>query len=107
MIRFVLKLAVFSLFCTIQIASGGPNLFFDLTTLGAGACVVLALQSLEPPLGRSLNYWDEALVFWLISHLASRISARAFLGLVDAKGLIGTRLAGFGQWWTACTMQQS
>lgn len=73
MIRFVLKLAVFSLFCTIQIASGGPNLFFDLTTLGAGACVVLALQSLEPPLGRSLNYWDEALCFWLISHLGKSI----------------------------------
>jgi hypothetical protein len=72
-IRFVLKLAVFSLFCGIQIASGGPNLFFDLTTLTAGACVVLALQSLEPPLGRSLNYWDEALVFWLISHLGNGI----------------------------------
>ena len=73
MIRFVLKLAVFSLFCGVQIASGGPNLFFELTTLAAGACVVLALQSLEPPLGRSLNYWDEALVFWLISHLGTSI----------------------------------
>ena len=73
MIRFVLKLAVFSLFCGVQIASGGPNLFFDLTTLAAGACVVLALQSLETPLGRSLNYWDEALVFWLISHLGKSI----------------------------------
>jgi hypothetical protein len=72
-IRFVLKLAVFSLFCGVQIASGGPNLFFDLTTLAAGACVVLALQSLEPPLGRSLNYWDEALVFWLVSHLGKGI----------------------------------
>ena len=72
-IRFVLKLAVFSLFCGVQIASGGPNLFFDLTTLAAGACVVLALQSLEPPLGPSLNYWDEALVFWLISHLGNGI----------------------------------
>ena len=72
-IRFVLKLAVFSLFCGVQIASGGPNLFFDLTTLAAGACVVLALQSLETPLGRSLNYWDEALVFWLISHLGKGI----------------------------------
>jgi hypothetical protein len=72
-IRFVLKLAVFSLFCAIQIASGGPNLFFHLTTLAAGACVVLALQSLEPPLARSLNYWDEALVFWLISHLGKSI----------------------------------
>jgi hypothetical protein len=72
-IRFMLKLAVFSLFCGVQIASGGPNLFFDLTTLAAGACVVLALQSLEPPLGRSLNYWDEALVFWLVSHLGKGI----------------------------------
>jgi hypothetical protein len=72
-IRFVLKLAVFSLFCGIQIASGGPNLFFDLTTLAAGACVVLALQSLEPPLGRSLNYWDEAVLFWLISHFGKSI----------------------------------
>lgn len=72
-IRFVLKLAVFSLFCGVQIASGGPNLFFDLTTLAAGACVVLALQSLEPPIGRSFNYWDEALVFWLISHLGKGV----------------------------------
>ena len=72
-VRFVLKLTVFSLFCAIQIASGGPNLFFHWTTLAAGACVVLALQSLEPPLGRSLNYWDEALVFWLISHLGKGI----------------------------------
>jgi hypothetical protein len=72
-IRFMLKLTVFSLFCGVQIASGGPNLFFDLTTLAAGACVVLALQSLEPPLGRSLNYWDEALVFWLVSHLGKGI----------------------------------
>ena len=73
MIRFVHKLAVFTLFCGVQIASGGPNLFFDLTALAAGACVVLALQSLEPPLGRSLNYWDEALCFWLISHLGKGI----------------------------------
>jgi hypothetical protein len=72
-IRFALKLAAFSLVCGVQIASGGPNLFFDLTTLAAGACVVLALQSLEPPLGRSLNYWDEAVVFWLISHLGNGI----------------------------------
>jgi hypothetical protein len=72
-VRFALKLAVFSLFCGVQIASGGPNLFFDLTTLAAGACMVLALQSLEAPLGRSLNYWDEALVFWLISHLGKSI----------------------------------
>jgi hypothetical protein len=31
--------------------------------------VVLAVQSLEPLLGRSLNYRDEALVFWLNVHL--------------------------------------
>jgi hypothetical protein len=40
-IRFGLKLAVFLIVCSVQIASGGPNLFFDLTTLTAGACVVL------------------------------------------------------------------
>jgi hypothetical protein len=73
MIRFVLKLAVFSLFCGVQIASGGPNVFFGLTALAAGACVVLALQARELPLGRTLNYWDEALVFWLISHLGNGI----------------------------------
>ncbi len=36
-IRFALKLAVFTLFCGVQIASGGPNLFFDLTMLAAGS----------------------------------------------------------------------
>jgi hypothetical protein len=69
MIRFALKLAVFSLFCAIQIASGGPNLFFDFITLTAGASVLLALQCREIPLARSLNHWDEALCFGLISHL--------------------------------------
>jgi hypothetical protein len=68
-IRFALKLAVFSLVGAIQIASGGPNLFFDFTTLTAGASVVLALQCRELPLARSLNHWDEALCFGLISHL--------------------------------------
>jgi hypothetical protein len=72
-IRFVLKLAVFWLVCAIQIASGGPNLFFDLTTLTAGASVVLALQSRELPLARSLNHWDEALCFGLISHLGKSL----------------------------------
>ncbi|QRM34428.1 hypothetical protein [Microvirga sp. VF16] len=67
--RFLLKLAIFSLICSIQIASGGPNVFFNLTALAAGACIVLALRSRELPLGRSLNYWDEALVVGLISHL--------------------------------------
>jgi hypothetical protein len=73
MIRFVLKLAVFSLFCAIQIASGGPNLFFELAALAAGACVVLGLQARELPLGRTLSYWDEAICFWLISHLGKGI----------------------------------
>jgi hypothetical protein len=72
-IRFVLKLAVFSLFCAIQIASGGPNLFFDLLVPAAGACVVLGLQAREYPLGGTLNYWDEAVCFWLISHLGKSI----------------------------------
>jgi hypothetical protein len=53
--RFLLKLAIFSFFCSIQIGSGGPNVFFDLTALAAGACNVLALRSRELPLGRSLN----------------------------------------------------
>jgi hypothetical protein len=52
-----------------QVASGGPNLFFDLTILAAGASVVLALQSREFLLAKSLNHWDEAALFWLISHL--------------------------------------
>ena len=73
MIRFVPKLAVFSLFCTIQIASGGPNLFLDLAALAAGACVVLGLQAHGLPLGQTLNYWDEALCFWLNSHLGKDI----------------------------------
>jgi hypothetical protein len=70
-IRFGLKLAVFLLVCSIQIASGGPNLLFDFTTLTAGACVVLALQSRELPFARSLNHWDEALCFGAISHLGN------------------------------------
>jgi hypothetical protein len=70
-IRFSLKLAVFLIVCSIQIASGGPNLFFDLTSLTAGASAVIALRSRELPLARSLNYWDEALCFGLISHLSN------------------------------------
>jgi hypothetical protein len=68
-VRFCLKLGVFSIVCGIQMASGGANLFFDLTFLAASLCVVLAVQSCERPLGRCLNHWDEALVFGLISHL--------------------------------------
>jgi hypothetical protein len=44
MIRFVLKLAVFSLFCAIQIASGGPNLFFELAALAAGLALSLGFR---------------------------------------------------------------
>ncbi|KLK90311.1 hypothetical protein AA309_26375 [Microvirga vignae] len=71
--RFGLKLVVFLIVCSVQIASGGPNLFFDFTTLTAGACVVVALQSREIPLARSLNHWDEALVSGLISHLGKGV----------------------------------
>jgi hypothetical protein len=71
--RFLLKLAIFLLICSTQIASGGPNLFFDIAILAAGACIVLALHSRELPLDRSLNYWDEALVFGLISHLGETL----------------------------------
>jgi hypothetical protein len=36
-------------------------------------CVVLALKNLEFPLTRSLNCWDEALCFGLISHLGKGV----------------------------------
>ena len=68
-VRFSLKLAVFSAVCWLQIALGGPNLFFDLTFLAAVLCIVLAVHARERPLGQCLDYWDEALVFGLISHL--------------------------------------
>ena len=68
-IRSCLKLALFSIICILQVASGGPNLFFELTALAALLCLILAVRGRERPIGRSLNYWDEALVFGLISQL--------------------------------------
>jgi hypothetical protein len=68
-VRFGLKLALFALVCGFQIASGGPNLFFDLTALAALLCVILAVRAREHPTGRSLTQWDEAVVFGLISQL--------------------------------------
>jgi hypothetical protein len=60
---------LFALVCGFQVASGGPNLFFDLTALAALLCVILAVRAWEHPTGRSLTYWDEAVVFGLISQL--------------------------------------
>ena len=68
-VRFGLKLALFALVCGVQVASGGPNLFFDLTALAALLCVILAMCAREHPTGRSLTYWDEAVVFGLISQI--------------------------------------
>ena len=68
-VRFGLKLAVFSFVCGFQVASGGPNLFFDLAFLAALLSLVLAVHARERPMVGSLNHWDEALVFGLVSHL--------------------------------------
>jgi hypothetical protein len=72
-IRFCLRLIVFSVVCGFQVALGYPSFFFSLTSLAAMLCVALALHHREFPLGRSLNHWDEALCFWLISHLGQEI----------------------------------
>jgi hypothetical protein len=68
-VRFGLKLAVFAFVCGLQVASGGPNLFFDLTFLAALLSIILAVHARERPMGRFLNHWDEALVFGLASRL--------------------------------------
>jgi len=68
-VRFGLKLAVFSFVCGFQVVSGGPNLFFDLAFLAALLSIVLALHARERPMGRVLNHWDEALVFGWVSCL--------------------------------------
>jgi len=68
-VRFGLKLAAFSFVCGVQVASGGPNLFFDLAFLAALMSIVLAVHARERPLGRFLNHWDEALVFGWVSWL--------------------------------------
>ena len=68
-VRFCLKLVLFSIVCMFQVASGGPNLFFEVTALAALFCLILAVLGHEGPISRSLNYWDEAFVFGLISQL--------------------------------------
>lgn len=68
-VRFSLKLAVFLIICGLQTSSGGPNPFFEVTALAAVLCMVLALHARERPMGTSLNYWDEAVVFGLVSCL--------------------------------------
>ncbi|WP_262270438.1 hypothetical protein [Microvirga yunnanensis] len=67
--RFGLKLAVFAFVCGFQVASGGPNLFFDLAFLAALLSIIIALHARERPLGRFLDHWDEALVFGWVSCL--------------------------------------
>ena len=67
-VRFSLKLAVFLIICGLQTRSGGPNPFFEVTAF-AVLCLVLALYARERPLGPSLNYWDEAVVFGLVSRV--------------------------------------
>ncbi|MGF9761672.1 hypothetical protein AAII07_41430 [Microvirga sp. 0TCS3.31] len=52
-----------------QVASGGPNLFFEVTALAALLCLILAVRDHERPISGSLNHWDEAFVFGLISQL--------------------------------------
>jgi hypothetical protein len=68
-VRFSLKLAVFLIICGLQMGSGDPNPFFEVTALAAVLCVVLALHARERPMGPALNYWDEAVVFGLVSRL--------------------------------------
>jgi hypothetical protein len=68
-IRSCLKLALFSIICMFQVASGGPSLFFEVTTLAALLCLILAVRGHERPIRRSLNYWGDAIVFGLISQL--------------------------------------
>jgi hypothetical protein len=60
---------LFSIICMFQVASGGPNLFSELAALAALLCLILAVRDHERPISRSLNYWDEAFVFGLISQL--------------------------------------
>ncbi|QRM34382.1 hypothetical protein [Microvirga sp. VF16] len=70
-VRFGLKLAVFLIICGLQTGSGGPTLFFEVAALAAVLCIVLALHARERPMDTSLNYWDEAVVFGLVSRLGS------------------------------------
>jgi hypothetical protein len=72
-IRFCLKVVVFLVVSSFQTTFGHPSFFFRLTQLAAMLCVALALRAREFPFGRSLNHWDEALCFGLISHLGLAI----------------------------------
>jgi hypothetical protein len=69
LVRFCLKLMVILLIGMLQVALGHPNVFFDLAWLSGGLCVALAVYNRERPFDRSLNYWDEACWFGLVSAL--------------------------------------
>jgi len=67
LVRLCLKITAFLLLCSVQIASGQPNFFSELTGLAALLCIALALAKRESPWSRSLNHWDEAWCFGLAS----------------------------------------
>jgi hypothetical protein len=48
---------------------GASNPFFDITAVATVLCIILAAKGREQPLGRSLNYWDEAVVFGFLAQL--------------------------------------
>jgi len=58
---------MFIIACGFQVALGAANPFYEITALAALLCVILAVTGREQPLGRSLTYWDEAIVFGLLS----------------------------------------
>jgi hypothetical protein len=68
-VRFSLKLAMFIIACGFQVAVGASNPFFEITALAAVLCVIIAVSAREKPFDRSLTYWDEAVVFGLLSQL--------------------------------------
>jgi len=68
-VRFSLKLAMFIIACGFQVAVGATNPFFEITALAAVLCVIIAVSEREEPFGRSLTYWDEAVMFGLLSQL--------------------------------------
>jgi hypothetical protein len=68
--RFSLKLTIFLLLCSLQLAFGYPISFFVLAGLSAVLCLALALWFGERPFARSLTYWDEAAWFGLVACLA-------------------------------------
>jgi hypothetical protein len=66
--RFGLKLTNFLIVCGFQIITlGPPSPFEALIGLSGALCLALALWKGERPLGRSLNYWDEAAWFGLVA----------------------------------------